>query len=102
MNFLLSKENWDNVFKEHTANSAYNEFVTSFGYYHEIAIPEMRVRVKEKKNKWVTKGIRESSKRLRWLNKAIKNGNLTEELKYYYKQYKTIYTKSEKSDKKDA
>lgn len=84
LNFLLSKETWE----QNNVDSAYNEFVQSFSYCHDIAMPK-----KYKTKLWVTKGIRVSSKRLRWLNKIIKNDNPTEELKQYYFQYKLIYKK---------
>ena len=94
LNFLLSKETWEQVFRQNNVNSAYNEFVQSFSYCHDIAMPKKQVKIKKYKTKlWVTNGIRVSSKRLRWLNKIIKNDNPTEELKQYYFQYKLIYKK---------
>jgi hypothetical protein len=45
------------------------------------------------KTSWVTSGIRVSGNRLRSLNRLRNEGNISEELKKYYCQYKKIYIK---------
>jgi hypothetical protein len=48
---------------------------------------------REAGNKWVTSGIRVSSTRLRFLNKLMKEENISDEFKKYYYQYKKIYNR---------
>jgi hypothetical protein len=47
-------------------------------------MPKKLVKSKQQKNKWVTSGIRVSGNRLRFLNKLMKEGNISEECKKYY------------------
>ncbi|PNF39304.1 hypothetical protein B7P43_G16557 [Cryptotermes secundus] len=93
LNYLLDKETWELVFKQKSANNAYNEFLDTFQYYYEIAIPKKWVKSKQHENKWITSGIRVSGNRLRFLNRLMKEGNISEEFKKYYGQYKKIYNK---------
>jgi hypothetical protein len=49
LNYLLGKETWELVFKQNSANDAYNEFLGTFQYYHNVAMPKKRVKIKQKK-----------------------------------------------------
>jgi RNA polymerase-interacting CarD/CdnL/TRCF family regulator len=69
-------------------NDAYNEFLGTFQYYYDIAMPKKWVKTKQPKNKWVTSGIRLSSIKLRFLNSLMKEENISEEFNKYYCQYK--------------
>jgi hypothetical protein len=93
LNYLLDKETWEPIFKQKSANNAYNEFLSTFQYYYEIAIPKKWVESKQCENKWITSGIKVSGNRLRFLNRLMKEGNISEEFKKYYRQYKKIYNK---------
>jgi hypothetical protein len=74
-------------------NEAYNEFIGTFRYYYDIAMPKKWTKTKQLKNKWVTSSIRVSCNRLRFLNCLMKEGNVLEEIKEYYSRYKKIYNK---------
>jgi hypothetical protein len=56
-------------------------------------MPKKWVKSKQRENKWVTSGIRVSANRLRLLSGLMKEGNISEEFKEYYGQYKKIYNK---------
>jgi hypothetical protein len=49
LNYLLGKETWELVFKQNSANNAYNEFIGTFQYYHNVAMPNKWVKIKQKK-----------------------------------------------------
>jgi hypothetical protein len=98
LNYLLGKENWELVLKQHSVNEAYNAFSDTFIYY--IAMPKKRVQTERQRNKWVTAGIRVSGNRLRFLNSLMKQGNMSEESKKYYTQYKKICNKVIREAKK--
>jgi hypothetical protein len=93
LNYLLEKENWEQVLKENSVNNAYNEFSGTLQYCYNIAMPKKRIKTIQKDNTWVTAGIRVSGKRLRFLHNLMKKGNVSEEDKKYYSHYKKIYNK---------
>ena len=99
---LLDKETWELVFKQKSANDAYNEFLGTFQYYYEIAMPKKWLKSKQYANRWVTLGIRTSGNRLRFLNRLMKEGNVSEEFRKYYGQYKKIYNKVISEAKKSS
>jgi hypothetical protein len=92
-NYLLGKENWKLIFKQNSASDAYYEFLDTFQYYHNIAMPKKWINIRQHKNKWVTAGKRVSGDRLRSLSKLRKEGIMSEEVQKYYCQYKKIYNK---------
>ncbi|PNF15974.1 hypothetical protein B7P43_G07494, partial [Cryptotermes secundus] len=93
LNCLLEKETWELVFKQNSANEAYNEFLGTLQYYYDIAMHKKRVKTKQPENKWVTSRIRVSRNRLRFLNSLMKEGNMPEEFIEYYYHYKKYTTK---------
>ncbi|PNF35448.1 hypothetical protein B7P43_G04120 [Cryptotermes secundus] len=93
LNYLLGKENWELVLKQNSVNNAYNEFLGTLRHYYDIAMPKKRVKVMKQENKWVTAGIRISGKKLRFLNSLMKEKNISEGLRKYYRNYKKIYNK---------
>jgi hypothetical protein len=49
-------------------------------------MPKKQVKAKQQENKWVTAGISVSANKLRFLNRLMKEGNVSEEYKKYYSQ----------------
>jgi hypothetical protein len=45
LNFLPSKEDWMNIYRQHDVNIAYKEFIHIFTYYLDIAIPFKKVKM---------------------------------------------------------
>jgi hypothetical protein len=89
LNFLLTKEDWMNIYRQHDFNIAYKEFIHIFTYYFDIAIPFKKVKMnKQQKKPWITSGIRKSSEKLKFLNRLIKGINVSIDLKNYYYNYK--------------
>jgi hypothetical protein len=93
LNYLLGKEDWELAYRQPSVNEAYNEFISIFRYYYDMAMPKKWSKSKQLKNKWVTPGIRVSCNKLRFLNNLIKIGNVSEEIKEYYSRYKKIYNR---------
>ena len=75
LNYLLSGENWENVYQQHDIDTAYKEFLQTLTYYFDTAIPLRKVNMNKKiKNKWITPGICKSTGRLKFtitINKFI-------------------------------
>jgi hypothetical protein len=91
LNFLLSKEDWMNMHRQHDVNIAYKEFVHIFTYYLDIAIPMKKVKMnKQQKKPRITSGIRNSNEKLKFLNRLIKGINVSIDLKNYYYNYKKL------------
>jgi hypothetical protein len=55
LNYLLEKEIWETVFEQNSVNDAYNEFLGTFQYFHDTAMPPPHpkkwVKIKQEKNK---------------------------------------------------
>jgi hypothetical protein len=55
LNFLLSKGDWINIYRQRDVNIAYNELIHTFTYYLDIAMPFKKVKVnKQQKKPWIT------------------------------------------------
>jgi hypothetical protein len=94
LNYLLSGENWENVYQQHDIDIAYKEFLQILTYYFDTAIPFRKVNInKQIKNQWITPGICKSSERLKILSTYIKERNVSTEFVNYYNNYKKIYHK---------
>jgi hypothetical protein len=65
LKFLLSKEHWQEVYQTLEVNSALRIFMENFGYYFNIAFPYKVQKLRHvKNNKWITKGLKNSGKRM--------------------------------------
>jgi hypothetical protein len=64
---LLSKEHWQEVYQTLEVNSALQIFMENFGYYFNIAFPYKLQKLRNvQNNKWITKGLKNSGKRMRF------------------------------------
>jgi hypothetical protein len=73
LNYLLSAEEWDNVYHQHNTDTAQEEFIQTFSYYFDTAVPIRKVNInKQRKNQWITPGICKSSKKLKFLSRCTK------------------------------
>ena len=76
LKFLLSKEDWENIYSQNNIDATFEEFVHTFSHYMNIAMPLKKIRVRLNENvtsEWITKGIRISSIKL----KALTHSGLT-------------------------
>ena len=83
---------WDNIKNIEKPNEAYREFLEIFSCIYEIFFPKKRTRVKLKnlKNPWVTKGIaRSSTKKQRLYEKCLKKSIPGNER--IYKNYRRVF-----------
>ena len=61
---LLNKESWQELFQTSEVNSTLHVFMDIFGYYFTIAFPYKLINLSKTYNsKWITKGIKISSKK---------------------------------------
>lgn len=89
---MLAKEDWDVVENcNENTDKKFNDFSQLFTYYFDLAFPiTKKFQITNKRtNKWITKGLRTSSKNLKELYLLTLKGD--KNIKTYYKQYKKIY-----------
>jgi hypothetical protein len=62
---LLNKESWQEEFQSSEVNSTLQVFMDILGYYFNITFPHQLINLNKTYNsKWITKGIKISSKRI--------------------------------------
>ena len=96
------KENWKTIYSKHDVDYIFSEFQNSLNYYLDVALPLKRIKInqsKNKKSKWVTKGIRISGKTLRFLSSLTKGKSVSQNFIQYVKTYKKVYNKVIKAAK---
>lgn len=94
LNNLLGKEDWVDVLTQNDVDATYNTFAETLKYYMNIAMPVKKIKINNKnKSNWITKGIRISSEKLRYLSKLMKEKYVTNNFKLYFRNYKKIYNK---------
>jgi hypothetical protein len=99
--YMLSKESWQEVYQTLEVNSALQIFRENFGYYFNIAFPYKSKKLRNAQNKdWITKGLKNSGKKMRFLNVIKRKFNLSREAQAYIKRYQTIYRTVLKEAKK--
>jgi hypothetical protein len=90
----LSKEHWQEVYQILEVNSALQIFMENFGYYFNTAFPCKLQKLRNaQSNKWITKGLKNSGKRMRFLNSLRRKFNLSKEAQAYIKKYQITYKK---------
>jgi hypothetical protein len=92
--YLLRQESWQEVYREVDVNQKYNKFLDNFLYYYDIAFPLMltsKAKKKKIKEHRITEGIKNSSRRMRLLEKYRKEINLEQEELQYINTYRNIY-----------
>jgi hypothetical protein len=81
---LNNKESWQEVFQTSEVNSALQVFMDHLGYYFNMAFPYKLINCSKTCNsKWITKGIKISSKRMRFLNSVQRKFTLSREAQAY-------------------
>jgi hypothetical protein len=82
-------------------NSKFNIFMDTILYDFNIAFPLKSYYVREpNRNRWITQGLKISSKRMHFLNSLRKNKNLTKDTQDYVTRYRVIYEKVIRGAKK--
>jgi len=90
--YMLSKETWQEVYLTSDVDSALQIFRDNFDYYFNTAFPyKLHKHKNTQDNNWITKGLKNSGKRLRFLNSLKRRVNLSRESLSYIKKYQTIY-----------
>jgi hypothetical protein len=98
---LLSKESWQELYQTLEVNSGLQIFMENFGYYFNIAFPYKSQKLRNmQKNRWITKGLKNSSRKMHFLNSLKRKFNLSREAQAYIKKYQITYKKVLKEAKK--
>ena len=84
---LLSIESWNEVFNHSDVNACLKAFLDVFLYCFDIAFPCKRVKLRGRINKrWLSKGLKVSSKRMQILNNLKRKFTLTREALIYIRK----------------
>ena len=99
---LLNKESWQEEFQTSEVNSTLQVFMDIFGYYFNITFPHQLINLNKTYNsKWITKGIKISSKIIHFLNSVRRKFSLSREAQAYIKKYNITYKKVLNEAKKE-
>jgi hypothetical protein len=86
---LLFKEQWNEVFNHSDTNSSIKAFMDIFLFCFETAFPYKIAKLKEiRNNRWLSKGLIVSSKRMKSLNNLKRKFTLMREALEYIKNIK--------------
>ena len=97
---LLKQETWQSVYQTQDTNNMFNSFLNTFLHVFETSFPVKYSSIKEKKNAWITQGIKILCKQKRNLYTLTKNNN--PKAKAHYIMYCRILNKSNWSQKKKS
>ena len=99
--YMLSKESWQEVYLTSDVNSALQIFRNNFDYYFNTAFPYKLHKFRNTQdNNWITRGLKNSGKRMRFLNSLKRKLNLPKEAQAYIKRYQITYRMVLKEAKK--
>jgi hypothetical protein len=100
-NRLLSKKVWNNVYNCPDVNSSLEAFLDPFLHCFNIAFPLKRVNLQDRpNNRWLSKGLIVSSKRLQTLNNLKGTVTLMDEALVYIANYQRMYKRVLREAKK--
>lgn len=88
----LGGESWMSVYEALTVDEGFTNFINILKFYHDLAFPIVKIKTSSSggNKKWITKGIRISSQKLKWLyQQSLISGKESDKL--YYRKYKTVY-----------
>jgi hypothetical protein len=86
---LLKQVTWQEVYDELDANAKFSNFMGIFLYCYNTAFPMKTVRVRDKiKTNWITQGIKNSSKKIRLLDKQKRTTTIKQTDVKYVELYK--------------
>jgi hypothetical protein len=90
--YLLSYENWEDVFLEENVNIIYNNFLNTYLRIFYASFPFVRLKNLQKSKPWLTTGIKISCSNKRRLYLNYRNSN-NPNLKKHYKKYCQILSR---------
>jgi len=90
--YLLSCENWKNVFMEEDVNIIYNNFINTYIRIFYTSFPLVKIKNSQNLKPWLTKGIKISFLNKRRLYLKYRNSN-NPTFKTHYKRYCQILSK---------
>ena len=90
--YLLNQVTWQEVYVESDVNAKFNIFMDLFLHCYNNAFPIKTLHVRNTiKNKWITQGIKISSKRMRLLDSQRKTTVMKKKDLKYIEQYRKVY-----------
>lgn len=90
--YLLSYENWEDVFSETEVNIIYNKFLNTYLRIFYASFPMIKVKISRSTKPWITKGIKISCLNKRKLYLNYRNSSNVD-FKNHYKKYSQILAK---------
>ena len=97
----LFENDWNDIVKQNKPNEAYDLFIKHFCELYDIYFPIKKIKIKAKdlKSPWITKGLKKSSKRKQKLyEKSLKKRN--EKAEKEYRDYKKLFESLKKRSKR--
>jgi hypothetical protein len=89
---VLNNELWEEIYVEKNVNELYQLFINKFLYYFNRAFPlKLTMKRNIKNNSWISRGIKVSCQKMRFLNNLIHRMSLRDALSYinrYHRIYK--------------
>ena len=90
----MENQSWAEIHLINNLNNLYKLFLSKFIYYLESAFSVTYYKKKAKSIRWITKGMKVSCHRMRFLNNLKRNPSSTSEVLNYINRYHLIYKKS--------
>jgi hypothetical protein len=90
---LQKQETWQYVYETQGTNNMFNSFLNTFLHIFEASFPVNYRSTKEKKNDWITQGVKISCKCKRSLYTLTKNSNVSKAKAHYIKYCKILKKK---------
>jgi hypothetical protein len=92
--YLLQQEPWQDIYRDVDVNKKFDKFLDNFLCYYDMAFPlRLTNKAKEIKKQWIPQGIKNSSMRIRLLEKQRKEMDPGQGELQYISNYKRIYRK---------
>ena len=91
---MLNKESWQKLFQNFISKFCPTGIYGHFGYYFNIAFPYKLINLsKTYHSKWITNGIKISSKKMHFFNSVKKKFSLSRQAQAYLQKYHITYKK---------
>jgi hypothetical protein len=89
---MLSRETWEEIYVQKGINEVYNQFLNKFlDYFNKVFPLKSTIKRDVKSNTCISKGIKVSSQKMRFLNNLNQRIALSTETLNYINRYQGIY-----------
>jgi hypothetical protein len=89
---MLINESWEKIYVEKSVNEIYKRFINKFlDYFNKIFLLKLSIRREVKNKTWISKGIKVSCQKMRFLNNLKQRIALSRDNLSYINRYHRIY-----------